>query len=92
MSNLLGGGGHPSRIFGGYVPRQSDKWGLRNELERENAGLRRELERENGGLRNWLCRTRLAGTLAGCQPRGAKENFENDGLRNTKTVKSSSWS
>ena len=32
--------------FGRYVPRQSEKWVLRSELERENAGLRSRLERE----------------------------------------------
>ena len=45
------GGAHPKFR---YVPRQSEKWGLRIEFERENAGLRSELERENAGLQNGL--------------------------------------
>ena len=52
-----GGGGHspvtPHLGRYNYVPRQSENW-----------GLRRELELENWDFRNWLCRTRLAGALA----------------------------
>ena len=36
--SLGGGGGTHIPNFGRYVPRQSEKWGLRSELVRENAG------------------------------------------------------
>ena len=34
-----GGRGALFPHFGRYVPRQSEKWGLRSELDRENGGL-----------------------------------------------------
>ena len=38
-NNRGGGGGALNPDFGRYVPRQSEKWGLWSELERENEGL-----------------------------------------------------
>ena len=51
--------------IGRCVLRQIGGGGFWSKLERENVGLQSGLERENGGLWNWLCRTHLAGTLAG---------------------------
>ena len=47
-----GGGGAFTPNFDRYVPRQSEKWGALERVEREYAGLRSELERENASLRN----------------------------------------
>ena len=65
ISNQPGGRGrHSPQILVGTVCATA-KWkmGALEWVERENAGLRSELERETAGLQNWLCRTRLTGSV-----------------------------
>ena len=59
-----GGGGHSPQIWKVCAVAKW-KMGGSGAARVENEGLWSEIESENAGLRNWLCRMRLAGTLAG---------------------------